>query len=84
MGKLMSGARSPKGRLAINLESLLLHGDEGPIEQYKQREIKERAESKMRKCMKGEVINIIGDEFRCQLILHKFTCILSFFFVFCW
>jgi hypothetical protein len=33
MGKLMSGARSLKGRLAINLESLLLHGDEGPIEQ---------------------------------------------------
>jgi hypothetical protein len=29
----MSGARSLKGRLAINLESLLLHRDEGPIEQ---------------------------------------------------
>jgi len=48
MGKLMSGARSLKGRLAINSESLLLHGDEGRIEQYKQREIKERAESKRR------------------------------------
>ena len=46
--KLMSGARSLKGRLAINSESLLLHGDEGRIEQYKQREIKERAESKRR------------------------------------
>jgi hypothetical protein len=29
----MSDARSLKGRLAINLESLLLHGDEDPIEQ---------------------------------------------------
>lgn len=28
--------------------------------------------------MKGEVINIIGDEFRCQLILHKFTCFFFF------
>ena len=42
MEKLLFVVRSLKERLVINLESLLLHGDEDPIEQ-----IEERGKSKV-------------------------------------
>lgn len=37
MEKLLFVVRSLKERLVINLESLLLHGDEDPIEQIEER-----------------------------------------------
>lgn len=45
MEKLLFVVRSLKERLVINLESLLLHGDEDPIEQIEERA--ERGKSKV-------------------------------------
>jgi len=45
MEKILFVVRSLKERLVINLESLLLHGDEDPREQIKERE--ERGKSKV-------------------------------------
>lgn len=45
MEKLLFVVRSLKERLVINLESLLLHGDEDPREQIKEGE--ERGKSKV-------------------------------------
>lgn len=46
MEKLLFVVRSLKERLVINLESLLLHGDEDPIEQIEERA--ERGKSKVK------------------------------------
>lgn len=45
MEKLLFVVRSLKERLVINLESLLLHGDEDPIKQIEERA--ERGKSKV-------------------------------------
>ena len=58
MEKLLFVVRSLKERLVINLESLLLHGDEDLREQIKEREEREKVKSKRHMARKGNPISV--------------------------